>query len=82
MVGGQVRLRLLPELVVVAALDDFPTHAVDSLYDCDSLHDAILGARTNNEPVVAPIMNLRRGLLDLFPLSNRRPRPLSVRARS
>ena len=28
-VGGQVRLRLLPELVVVLALDDLPADAVD-----------------------------------------------------
>ncbi len=46
-VSGQVRLRLLPEFVVVPALDDFPTDAIDSLHDCGSLHEAILGARTN-----------------------------------
>ena len=33
-VRGQVRLRLLPEFVVVLALDDFPAHAIDSLHEC------------------------------------------------
>lgn len=43
MVTGEVRLRLLPQLVVVLALDDLPTHAVDSPQPLDLLHQASLG---------------------------------------
>jgi hypothetical protein len=58
-----VRLRLLPEILVVLALDDFPTDAIDSLHGCGSLHDAILCARTN-EPALVPTMKRSTFFLD------------------
>ena len=43
MVGGQVCLGPLPELVVVLPLDDLAAYAVDSLAFAGALHGAILG---------------------------------------
>ena len=42
-VGAEVRLRLLPELVVVLAFDDLPAHAIDLL------HEIIVGAAASDE---------------------------------
>src|SRR6185436_21094928 len=48
-IDGQVGLRLLPELVVVFALDDLAAHAVDSLEPPAVLHGGMVGGA---EPAV------------------------------
>jgi hypothetical protein len=62
MVGSQVRLRLLPELVVVLALDDLAAYAGDSLDFARALHSRILVGTPAPSPGERSISPLRMNL--------------------